>query len=257
MSAWDSWVTVAAALIPRELRPMWTERWRADMRDAHEVGVSRIGLAFSMLSLAIVGLPGQRLFGWRLRFVIAAAIVVGAAALLMPFLLIVYLTIALFVFAISGLRRGVRELAYAAVGILIIVIAITSMVVILRADKYALEASLALAFGVLILGLMMTVVAFGRTWSARNDRSAIVWLAVCSSGLSVALGVVLALGFALGIAAARTLGPDSPAAQGSELLSILGAVTALTFVAANVIALVSLIIGVVSTRPITEPVVRA
>jgi hypothetical protein len=225
MKVWDAWISAVAALLPRDDRGIWIEQWRADLRDAKDVGVSRCGLALSMILMV-----GSRFFGRPSRGRAIVVAITGVLAAIstaaVPSLSIAYITIALLLVAQWGARRGIRELLYAGLGVLILVASIAMNFVLLRTDELT---NIALGFGVLVFGAAMAAGNYGRAWAPRSGRPGAVWLTVGSATIAVVSFWALAFWFVLGIHASERFGPgEDPTVSPVVAVLALGAFWSLT-----------------------------
>jgi hypothetical protein len=210
MSAWDGWIGIAAALLPQEQRSTWKEQWRADMRDAHEVGMSRAGIALSMFAFAAVGSPGHRASGARLGLAIVLAAVAAATMMIIPALVLVYFTLVLFAFSLIGARLGLRELSYTATGVVIAAGGITASAAILSRAP-SINPSIAISAGVVLLGVGLAVASFALALSRSTARPVVAWLTSIAGGLAASSLFISATAAVLGAAAGDALGPADTA----------------------------------------------
>lgn len=215
---WDPLISAASTLVPREHRAIWSEQWRSDMRDADELGISRTALASSMILLAISSFWG-RPSGGRTVLIISGAILAVVSIAVVPSLAIVYGTAALFLLALAGVRRGIRESGYAAAGIVAGTGSLAALFGLLR-ERGGPGPEIAVAAFTAAVALVAW--SFGLVWSSRTTRPRSAWVAVVSMGIATSGFLAASVSFVFGIRAGDQYGLASPSfPYGLVLLSTL------------------------------------
>lgn len=244
MRDWNRWIAATSILMPAHCRADAKEQWQADMRGARELGISRIGLASSMLMTAVSAFWNHPSPG-RTSTIVTLSIVLLVSASLIPVLAIVYAVIGLFMLALVNVRRGQSQLKSAVIGMVVIVGSVASLATFLREQ---LPSAIGLSFSLTVfIGAVIAVArSFTLAFATRTPRPdavklTAVSLAVAAIALAVATTIV-----SIGIRITNSMPPGT--ATGS-VYGVVASVAIATFLVSSVTAIVA---GVRAVPRMTE-----
>ncbi len=242
--SWEPVIGVASALMPRQQRSTWSEQWKADMNGARELGISRWGLAMSMFAVALITFGGRPSRG-RTALAIALGVLAVGALALMPFLAIVYVAVALLITAVAGAKQGMRQLGYAAAGIVAALGSAITLIALLDDQQTGPGPGIALV--VFAGAVALAALSFGETWARTTTRPRAAWLAVAAAGVATVTILIMFASFRTGIQISSQDLPD----VSIRVYGTIAMVAFFTTVASLVTCIVAGAIAATS-RPATE-----